>query len=118
MPNFRPGLGDDTGRVVRLEHGHLEYRLTPGGGCEIVNVEVDNDHRREGIGRKLVEKLIKEVQGYGVQKLWAITRIENEIAQQWYERLQFHVVGVLRRFYGDAKQADGIMYGRQPGGPV
>lgn len=33
------------------EHGYLEYE-----GCRVRHVEVDEDHRRQGIGRSLVER--------------------------------------------------------------
>lgn len=116
MADFRPGLGDDTGRYVRLEHGYIEYRYAPANGCEIVNLEVENGHRRQGVGRRLLEMLLEEVRGKA-ERVYAITRSDNEVAQQWYERMGF--MGCpLRRFYGEFTKVDAILYVRSVKGPV
>lgn len=118
MPTYRPGQGDDPGRAVRLDHGTLEYRYGPGRTVEIVNIEVDGQHRREGIGRKLVEGLIAEVKGKA-DMVYAVTRATNEVAHAFYESLQFRVVGVLRRFYAaEDKRIDAVMFGRSVRGPI
>lgn len=95
------------------ERDYLDYRDGSGGTVEIFDVAV-NSERRSGRGRRLVEELFRRVTPLHV---WAITRADNEIAQQWYEALGFRVVGVLRRFYG-LRGVDAIMYGRSSEGPV
>jgi ribosomal protein S18 acetylase RimI-like enzyme len=116
-PTYRKGLGDDTGRYVRVEHGYIEYRYTPGNGCEIVNIEVQTGHRREGVGRKLLEKLFREIDGKA-DRVYAITRADNEIAQQFYESTGFNVASPLRRFYSDERHVDAVLYVRSIRGPV
>jgi ribosomal protein S18 acetylase RimI-like enzyme len=116
VPNYRPGLGDDTERCIRLEHGHLEYRYAPGSTCEIVNIEVEAGFRRTGIGHKLLETLLREINDK-VERVYAITRADNEIAQQWYEKHQF-TASPLRRFYGEFGKVDAILYVRNTRGPV
>ena len=107
---------DPTGRRIEHEHGYLEYRFGPGETCEIVDVEVHPDHRLQGIGRKLLEKLFKEIRGRA-KRVYAITRAENEMAQQWYEACQFRSCP-LRRFYSGKTGVDAIMYVRGVEGPV
>lgn len=90
------------------------YRKGSGNTYEILDIAV-NSARRRGVGTALVEAVAKVALEDGATTLWAITRVENNIAQQFYEALNFEVVGVLRRFYG-GEGADAIMYGRRPGG--
>ena len=117
MTEPRPGLGDDTGRTIKMTGGFLEYRYAPGLTCEIVNIEVEQESRRKGIGRAMVNKMLKEMEKAGhADFLYAITRAGNFIAQRFYEELRFKVVGVLREFYGDqGRTVDAIMFGRRLG---
>ncbi len=95
----------------------LDWRVGSGNTVEIFDIVVGSN-RREGKGRKLMEKLFKRVPWASC--VYAITRIDNEVAQQFYEKLLFTNVGVLRRFYRDERSrgADAVIYGRPPGGPV
>lgn len=94
----------------------LDYREGSGGTVEIFDIVVMSD-RRKGRGRNLMEKLFNSL--HPETSVFAITRADNEIAQQFYERLQFRVTGVLRRFYqSGGRGVDAIMYGRKAGGPV
>lgn len=92
----------------------LEYRNGSGRTIEITDIAVTTE-RRTGIGRRLVHELIDRSKRSNVNLIWAITRDENLIAQEFYEALGFRVVGVLRNFYQDEGQArncvDAIMYG-------
>ena len=96
QPEFRPNLGDTTGRILRHEHGWLEYRYGPGNTCEIVNIEVDSDCRREGIGRKMLE-VIEEMGD--VNTIYAFTRISNKPAHVWYKATGFQFFRIPG-FYG------------------
>lgn len=109
---------DDPGRKITLDHGYILYRYGPGRTCEIVDIEVESAHRGKGVGRKLLERLFKEIDGKA-DSVYAVTRMDNEVAQEFYEHTLFRVVGVLRRFYSTQKYgADAIMYGRLRKGPV
>lgn len=113
----RPDFGDHPGRVIRHEHGFIEYRRAPGNTVEIVNIEVHSDHRVQGVGRKLLECLFAAESD--ASTVYAITRDDNFIAQLFYEKTKFEVTAVLRRFYDRKTRAvDAIMYGRGPKGPV
>lgn len=94
---------------------YLDWREGSGGTVEIADIVVGSERRR-GRGRRLIETLLAQVQA--APTVWAITRAGNEIAQQFYESLGFRVIGVLRRFYGEALGVDAILYGRSPRGPV
>lgn len=64
----------------------------------------------------MVETLLRRLPADTV--VFAITRADNEVAQQFYEALQFITVNPLRRFYGASKGVDAFMYLRKAGGPV
>lgn len=94
---------------------YLDWQARPDGTVEIVDVAV-NSERRVGKGRRLVEVLFNQLEPR--TRVWAITRADNLIAQQWYESLQFECIAALRRYYGHEKSADALMFGRKAGGPV
>lgn len=86
---------------------------------EIVDIEVPPQHRGKGFGRKLLEMLFRHPHVADQATVYAITRTDNLIAQHFYERCQFEVTAVLRRFYSRGERAaDAVMYGRSPRGPV
>jgi ribosomal protein S18 acetylase RimI-like enzyme len=92
--------------------------LRPASGLtwEIFDLQVMSG-RRQGKGRLLIHLALRDVVPPESKLLWAITRADNFIAQQFYEALRFRVVAVLRNFYGvkdeDGKwSVDAVMYGR------
>lgn len=105
--------------TITLEGGFIEYREAPGEVVEIVNIEVTV--RRKGWGRKLLEALFAEIGRYrpNGKPVYAITRADNIIAQEFYEGTRFRVAGVLRRFYDtNEKRIDAVVYSRISTGPV
>jgi ribosomal protein S18 acetylase RimI-like enzyme len=98
---------------IQNEYGDfLIWRPGSGGTIEIFELQV-NSERRRGRGRALVSQLLKLKISKEVKLVWAITRTENFIAQQFYEGMGFRIVAVLRNFYKDGHHTvDAIMYGR------
>lgn len=94
---------------------YLIWREGSGNTVEIFDIAVGSE-RGQGKGRRLMELLFRKL-SYDT-RVFAITRADNLIAQQFYEKLRFDVVGVLRRFYSGEPEVDAIMYGRSAGGPV
>lgn len=89
----------------------LEWRKGSGNTIEIYDIQVMTK-RRDGIGRYLVYELLRLIPK-DVNLVWAITRTDNLIAQQFYESLGFRVVAILRNFYShDGSKADAVMFGR------
>lgn len=103
--------------VIDDARDFLDYRDGSGGTVEIYDIQVCSERRR-GKGRRLVYTLYKRIKPE-VKLVWAITRTDNLIAQQFYEELRFRVVAVLRDFYKDESKpngtADAIMFGRDIG---
>ncbi len=107
------------GRLNRIEledpRDFLVWRAGSGNTVEIYDIAVGSDRRR-GKGTALLSKLLAII-GPDPRCVFAITRATNFVAQQFYERRRFRVVGVLRHFYQDGPEqtADAIMYGRDIG---
>lgn len=75
----------------------LVYREGMGGTVELFDIAVMSE-RGKGIGRKLVNSLIRRVQGEYLE-IFAITRISNTVAQQFYEALGFRICARIHNFY-------------------
>ncbi len=98
----------------------LEWRRGHGGTIEIVDIVVRSE-RRKGRGRLLVQRLFAELNPH--EHVYAITRAENRIAQEFYHALGFRCVAPLFDFYGNRDNngdvtIDAVMYGRKVKGPI
>lgn len=105
---------------MRIEYNgaYLEYRYGMGEVCEIADIHVPADFRCQGVGRKLVEELFQRCKRDNINTVYAVTRADNQIAQQFYEKLQFRV-SILWEFYDPhCRKIDALLYSRTPKGPV
>jgi len=66
---------------------------------EIMNLGVAPAHRRQGIGRALVERMLQELAGRGVRTVYLEVRASNASARQLYESLGFGEVARRARYY-------------------
>jgi len=66
---------------------------------EILNLGVAAAHRRQGIGRALVERVLQELAGRGVGTVYLEVRASNAAARQLYESLGFGEVARRSRYY-------------------
>lgn len=87
----------------------LTFREGSGGTIEIYDIAVGSDRRR-GKGTRLVQDVLNHRLPPGTKTLWAMTRMSNQIAQQFYERLGFRVAGILRNFYDKPDAADAVVF--------
>lgn len=90
-------------RIAFTDDGGLDYLdWRPGSGrsVEIFDIAVDGKRRREGRGRKLIARLLREIPSE-TSLVFAVARIGNEIAAQFYEAAGFRLLGRLHNFYRD-----------------
>jgi ribosomal-protein-alanine N-acetyltransferase len=66
---------------------------------EILNVAVSAEHRRRGLGRRLVEHALEALQGRGVIQIFLEVRESNAAARALYEALGFELIGRRRGYY-------------------
>ncbi|NIM47789.1 MAG: ribosomal protein S18-alanine N-acetyltransferase [Gemmatimonadales bacterium] len=66
---------------------------------EILNLAVHEDHRRQGIGRRLVRKALTLLAAQGARTVFLEVRESNLAARAFYERLGFKERGRRRHYY-------------------
>ena len=88
---------------------YLDYRLGMGDSVEIYDIAIHSERRR-GRGRQLVNLMLENVRANypTTRQVFAITRISNTIAHEFYEALGFNIIGRLHYFYVDEHA---LMYG-------
>lgn len=95
------------GKVV----GSCGMRNIVGEG-DISNVVTDQAYRRQGVGRKMLEELLKEGIEMGIEAFTLEVRKSNEAAIRLYEQLGFVTEGIRKNFYEKPREDALIMWKR------
>lgn len=95
------------GKVV----GSCGMRNIVGEG-DISNVVTDRAFRRQGVGRKMLEELLKEGIEMGIEAFTLEVRKSNEAAIRLYEQLGFVIEGIRKNFYEKPREDALIMWKR------
>lgn len=74
-----------------------------GGEREILTLAVERDYRNMGIGRALVEKALSG--GENCSRWFLEAACNNQAALRLYGKTGFSVVGVIKNYYGEGKNA-------------
>lgn len=74
---------------------------------DITNVAVAKKRQNEGIGKRLVEELLKITKAIGVTQVFLEVRESNEPAIHLYKKLGFEEIGVRKNYY-EAPTEDAI----------
>lgn len=80
-------------RRVRRERGH------------IITLDVREDRRRQGIGRRLLTTAEEWFREQGVKRVRLETAVENPAAVAFWQKAGFEVIGRLPRYYLDRYDA-------------
>lgn len=67
--------------------------------AHLSNIAVDPAHRRKGIGRFILEKIIDSVKKKGAKFLTLEVRVSNTGAISLYTKMNFRVVGIRKNYY-------------------
>jgi ribosomal-protein-alanine N-acetyltransferase len=92
--------------MCRIEYGFSttkRFGLARKG--HIVSVAVLESHRRNGLGRALVEEAIKGMKDRGCSETYLEVRVSNKDAIRLYENMNFKVVSTLQNYYRDGEAA-------------
>ena len=79
------------------------------GWTDMMNVAVHPDHRRKGVGEKLVQALEDALKAQESTCLTLEVRASNEPAKSLYEKLGFTEVGRRKNYYRNPKEDALIM---------
>ena len=64
----------------------------------IISIAVHPQHRRKGIGGKLLQKATEAPQR---NRVWAEVRRSNHGAQAFYSKMGFQITGLIPKYYGN-----------------
>lgn len=79
------------------------------GELEILNIAVAPEHRRQGLGRRLLSLLLQVAAKMGITRGVLEVRISNAPAIALYESLGFTRIGVRPGYYKDTDE-DALLY--------
>ncbi len=79
------------------------------GSGDITNVAVDADYRRQHIGSRLIEEMIRKAKSMNLELLTLEVRRSNIAAQGLYEKYGFEVLGARKAYYSDNREDALIM---------
>ncbi|MDQ4122024.1 MAG: ribosomal protein S18-alanine N-acetyltransferase [Acidobacteriota bacterium] len=66
---------------------------------EILNIAILPELRKQGVGRKLFEKILELAEQIGCSECWLEVRESNLVAQRFYEKLGFQNIGRRKNYY-------------------
>ena len=89
-------LAEVNGQIV----GYVLFWLLP-DAIDIHNIAVHTGHRRRGIARLLLSRVVSEARRQSVVRVMLEVRRSNLPAQKLYESLGFFSTGVRKGYYSD-----------------
>ena len=66
---------------------------------------IDKKYREKGFGSYLMDFLIKQCEKLNIKKLFLEVSHTNAVAENFYNRFDFHTVGIRRNYYKDGSDA-------------
>jgi ribosomal-protein-alanine N-acetyltransferase len=73
--------------------------------ADVIDIEVQPNYRRRGIGREICKRLIFAAKSSGVETLTLEVRKNNIAAQNLYKSLDFCAISERKRYYYDNEDA-------------
>lgn len=88
--------------------------LTSGAGeAHVLNLCVAPEYRRQGLGRRLLEHLIRHCEQVGVETLFLEVRPSNLAAIELYSALGFNEIGLRKDYYPtEMGREDAVMFAK------
>lgn len=83
--------------------------------AHITNVAVAPEHRREGLGRRIMLAMMHEAHALSAVSMTLEVREHNYAAQSLYAKLDFELAGVRKGYYYDTGENAYIMWNRDIG---
>ena len=102
----------ETGKGDAAPVGFVLARLVAGEG-EILTVAVARAHRRQGLGWRLMDAVLRELHGQRADALFLEVDETNEPAIRLYQRLAFFEVGKRPHYYETAGGKNGALVMRR-----
>ena len=84
--------------------------------AHITNIAVHPEHRRRGVGRLLMETLMKEAVILKMERMTLEVRVSNKAAISLYKSLGFEEGGIRKGYYSNDREDALIMWNFHIGG--
>jgi ribosomal-protein-alanine N-acetyltransferase len=84
--------------------------IRPGKKGHIISIAIDPAFRHQQYGNRLLTQLIVELKRKGIFKLQLEVRVSNIIAQKMYEKFNFKIKEIKRKYYDDGDDAYLMVY--------
>ena len=101
-------VAEDSGSGEVLGYAGIEVSAL-WGEADIINIAVAAQHRRRGVGRALLEWIIRRCRRSGIELLWLRVRASNRSAQRFYRSMGFDQRGKFTGYYRDPNEAAVLM---------
>jgi ribosomal-protein-alanine N-acetyltransferase len=79
--------------------GYGGLAIAPPSEAWVNNLAVRRDRQRHGVGRALLDELLRHARDRGATQVMLEVAADNEAAQRLYDTEGFDVIGVRRRYY-------------------
>lgn len=106
-------VAEELGRIV----GYVVLMVI-GGTADLTRIAVEPDHRRNGLGRELVDEALSEAASRGCDQVMLEVAADNDAATRLYVDRGFHEVARRERYYPgdvDAVVLRKLIVGADPG---
>lgn len=97
-------VAEEAGQVIAF--GGMWQVIDEG---EIINIAVQKDYQRQGIGQLILKQLIEESKARGIVLMHLEVRAGNTAAQQLYQKLGFKSIAVRKSYYHEPTEDAVIM---------
>ncbi|XPV77893.1 MAG: ribosomal protein S18-alanine N-acetyltransferase [Desulfovibrio sp.] len=107
------GLQKGAFKIIGLHYkaelvGYLAFSMIV-DEMEILNIGVNPEFRRKGIGALLMKGLLQICKENGIDKGFLDVKVSNSAAICLYEKFGFAKIGLRKRYYPDTKE-DALLY--------
>jgi ribosomal-protein-alanine N-acetyltransferase len=73
--------------------------------CDLLNIAVAEEHRREGLGKVMLSRLMSGAKRRGAGKMFLEVRTSNVAAKGLYLQAGFEEISVRKKYYPDGEDA-------------
>lgn len=96
-------VAEDPAREEVLGYAGIEVSALR-GEADLINIGVAQEHRRRGVGRRLMKWIIRRCRGSGIEILWLRVRASNRSARRFYRVMGFEERGKFTDYYRDPNE--------------
>ena len=87
--NVKYFIAEQNGTTI----GFADFEITPENTCKLMGLAVLAEHRRKGIARKLVQRILNEVKRFGCSAIFLLVAQDNQAAISLYNSFGFMIKG-------------------------